>query len=258
MRYQISQYFKIHSIMSITKNSNIGKLVAENYRYATVFKTAGIDFCCNGNRTIEDACAKGKIDADELINDLNNAAAQGSSGGEIDYRTWPLDLLADYIEKTHHRYVETKIVEITPYLNKVMRVHGDNHPELLEIGELFFQSAKDLSAHLVKEEGILFPHIRNMVAAQIKNAPLPETSFGDVKNPIEVMFMEHDNEGERFRKIAALSDNYTPPADACGTYRVTFSLIEEFENDLHKHIHLENNILFPKAIELEKAFAEAN
>lgn len=244
--------------MSITKESNIGKLVAENYRYATVFKTVGIDFCCNGNRTIEDACTKSNIDIDELLINLEDAAAQGGSGGEIDYRTWPLDLLADYISKTHHRYVESKITEITPYLNKVMRVHGENHPELIEIGELFFQSAQELTSHMSKEEGILFPHIRNMVEAQISNSPLPETSFGDVKNPIEVMYMEHDNEGERFRQIAELSNNYTPPADACGTYRVTFSLIEEFENDLHKHIHLENNILFPKAIELEKAFAVAN
>ncbi len=241
--------------MSITKDSNIGKIVAENYRYATVFKTAGIDFCCNGNRSIEDACNKKKINTDELLQKLNAAAAQGNGGAEIDYRTWPLDLLADYIEKTHHRYVEAKIEEITPYLTKVMRVHGENHPELLEIGELFFQSAQELTSHLSKEEGILFPHIRKMVEAQLKNESLPKSSFGEVKNPIEVMFMEHDNEGERFRKIEALSDNYNPPADACGTYRVTYSLLEEFESDLHKHIHLENNILFPKAIELEKAFA---
>lgn len=241
--------------MSITKDSNIGKMVAENYRYATVFKTAGIDFCCNGNRSIEDACAKKNIDTNELLQQLEAAAALGNAGAEVDYRGWPLDLLADYIEKTHHRYVEAKIEEITPYLTKVMRVHGGNHPELLEIGELFFQSAQELTSHMTKEEGVLFPHIRNMVEAQIKNAPLPESNFGEVKNPIEVMHMEHDNEGERFRQISELSDNYTPPVDACGTYRVTFSLLQEFEDDLHKHIHLENNILFPKAIELEKAFA---
>lgn len=241
--------------MSISKDSNIGKMVAENYRYATVFKTAGIDFCCNGNRTIEDACTKQKLDMSQLLQNLETIASQGNVGAEIDYRTWPLDLLADYVEKTHHRYVETKIEEITPYLNKVMRVHGENHPELLEIGELFFQSAQELTSHMTKEEGILFPHIRNMVESKLKNGSLPESDFGEVKNPIEVMFMEHDNEGERFRKISELSNNYTPPTDACGTYRVTFSLLQEFEDDLHKHIHLENNILFPKSIDLEKTFA---
>lgn len=242
--------------MSITKESNIGKIVAENYRYASVFKAAGIDFCCNGNRSIADACEKKNINSDELMEKLNAAAVLNNGNSEIDYRTWPLDLLADYIEKTHHRYVEQKIKEIAPYMRKVARVHGDNHPELIEIEKLFFESADELTSHMGKEEGVLFPHIRNMVASTISGKPLPESQFGSVQNPIEVMHQEHDNEGVRFRKIAELSDNYTPPFDACGSYRVTFSLLEEFENDLHRHIHLENNILFPKAIEMEKRFAK--
>lgn len=241
--------------MSITKESNIGKIVAENYRYASVFKTVGIDFCCNGNRSIAEACERKNINTDELMNKLNAAASLNNGGGEIDYRTWPLDLLADYIEKTHHRYVERRIEEITPFITKVARVHGGNHPELLVIEKLFFESAEELTEHMGKEENVLFPHIRNMVESTITGKELPESGFGSVKNPVEVMHAEHDNEGERFRKISELSDGYTPPADACNTYRVTFSILEEFENDLHKHIHLENNILFPNAIELEKKFA---
>lgn len=241
--------------MSITKESNIAKIVAENYRYATIFKEAGIDFCCNGNRSIADACERKNIDSDDLMNKLNAAAQQNNGNSEIDYRTWPLDLLADYIEKTHHRYVERKLIEIEPYMRRVAKVHGGNHPELLEIEKLFFETAEELTSHMSKEEGTLFPHIRNMVSSTISGQPLPESQFGSVKNPIAVMHEEHDNEGERFRQISDLSDGYNPPLDACNTYRVTYALLEEFENDLHKHIHLENNILFPKAIEMEKTFA---
>ncbi len=237
--------------MNISEKSNIGKIVAENYRFATVFKTAGIDFCCNGNRTIAEACEEMKIDTQNLLDKLTQAAGN-TVDSNVDYRTWPLDLLADYIEKTHHRYVEQKAAEITPYLEKVARVHGGNHPELIEIERLFHESVQELTAHMKKEELMLFPFIRNMVKAQLNGEPLPKSLFGEVKNPIASMMAEHDNEGERFRQISALSDDYTPPADGCNTYRVTFALLKEFEEDLHKHIHLENNILFPAAIELEK------
>lgn len=146
--------------------------------------------------------------------------------------------------------METKIQEITPFLHKVVRVHGNLHPELIEIEQLFKESAGELTAHMKKEELILFPYIRKMVEAQ-RSGTQVQAPFGTVHNPIRMMMHEHDSEGERFRKIAALSNNYTPPADACNTYKVTYSLLKEFEEDLHLHIHLENNILFPKSIELE-------
>lgn len=237
--------------MNISEQSNIGKIVAENYRFATVFKTAGIDFCCNGNRTIGEACEQKNISSEDLLKKLTDAASQSSDSG-IDYRTWPLDLLADYIEKTHHRYVERKSVEIMPYLQKVVNVHGERHPELYEIEELFIGAVQALTAHMKKEELILFPFVRQIVKAENAGSSLPQSQFGTVSNPIAAMMQEHDNEGERFRQISALSNGYTPPADACNTFRVTYALINEFEEDLHKHIHLENNILFPGAIELEK------
>lgn len=238
--------------MEILESQVIGELVAQNYKTASVFKKFKIDFCCNGNRTIAEACERKNLDANVLINELINTEVHHEQN--IDFNAWELDLLADYIEKTHHRYVVAKIDEIKPYLNKVARVHGEHNPELKEIELLFNQSADELTQHLMKEENILFPFIRAMVNNKIEQKPLLVPHFGTVENPIAMMKHEHQNEGERFEKIAELSDNYNPPAHACNTYRVTFSLLKEFEDNLHQHIHLENNILFPKAIELEKEF----
>lgn len=238
--------------MEITKDTIIGELVAKDYRTASVFKDNKIDFCCNGNRSIEAACNENQIDSYVLIQQLEKLSTEGKSAS-TDYNSWPLDLLADYIEKKHHRYVETKITEIKPYLEKVVRVHGEKHNELYEVEQLFKDSAGELTAHMKKEELMLFPYIRKMVQAQ-GNGSTIKSPFGTVKNPIKAMMVEHDNEGERFREIASLTDNYTPPSDACNTYRVTFALLKEFEDDLHLHIHLENNILFPKSIILEESF----
>lgn len=242
--------------MEITKKSNIGALVAQNYKTANVFKKSGIDFCCNGNRTIEDACNQKNINVDELIQSLQNVAQINNSADGINFNSWPLDLLADYIEKKHHRFVESKILEITPFLNKIVKVHGPQHPELNEVQLLFQGCADELTVHMKKEELVLFPFIRKLELAKQNGTPV-NAQFGSVKNPIQNMMNEHTAEGERFRKIAELTNNYTPPQDACNTYKVTFSLLNEFEDDLHQHIHLENNILFPKAIEIEKKFISA-
>ncbi len=241
--------------MSISKQTIISELVAKDYRTAAVFKQNKIDFCCNGNRTIDEACALKNIDTENLIAQLESASAQ-QENASIDYNTWPLDLLADYIEKKHHRYVENKIQEIMPFLEKIMKVHGDRHPELVTVFELFRDSSGELTMHMKKEELILFPFIRKMVKAQQENTTV-QAPFGTVQNPIGMMMHEHTAEGERFRQIAELTNNYTPPADACNTYRVTFSLLKEYEEDLHMHIHLENNILFPKAVKLEETLSVA-
>ena len=237
--------------MNIQQDQIIGELVANDYRTASVFKKYGIDFCCQGNRTINDACEAKKIDEKLVVDDLNNLLNSKADGG-IDFQSWPLDLLADYIEKKHHRYVEEKSMEIKPYLDKICRVHGERHPELLEIKEHFNATAGELAMHMKKEELILFPFIKKMVKAKQENTKLDKPNFGTVENPIQMMMDEHTTEGDRFRKIEEISNNYTPPEDACNTYRVTFALLNEFEQDLHMHIHLENNILFPRAIELEK------
>jgi len=233
--------------MNINNQTIIGALVAEDYRTAAIFKKHGIDFCCNGNRSIADACIDKKIDAQLLITSLLQTAAHNNSI-IADYNGWPLDLLADYIEKKHHRYVQTSIQDIVPFLQKVAKVHGANHPELILVEKLFMESAQELTQHMLKEEKILFPLIRKMVT----NTDGTESgACNTVKSPIQAMMLEHEIEGGRFREIARLTNNYTVPEDACNTYKVTFSLLKEFEEDLHLHIHLENNILFPKAIAME-------
>lgn len=243
--------------MNIQENQIIGELVAKDYRTASVFKKYGIDFCCQGNRTINDACEAKKIDDKLVVSDLN-ALIQSNSENTTDYKSWPIDLLADYIEKKHHRYVEEKTLEIKPYLDKICRVHGERHPELFEINGHFNATAGELAKHMKKEELILFPSVRKMVKAKQENSKWETPKSGTVQNPIQMMMDEHTTEGDRFRKIETLSNNYTPPEDACNTYRVTIALLKEFEQDLHLHIHLENNILFPKAIELEKELSQKN
>jgi len=235
------------------RTDHIGEMVAQDFRTAAVFKKYGIDFCCKGGRTITEACEKKGMNEEKIYEELENIPASGTSG--IDFNAFPLDLLADYLEKTHHRYVEEKTPVLQAFLDKLCKVHGDRHPELFEIRELFDESAKDLGAHMKKEELILFPFIRKMVAAQRSGENLSHPHFGTVENPVNMMMHEHTVEGERFAKIAELTQGYNPPADACNTYRVTFAMLQDFENDLHTHIHLENNILFPKSVKLEKEFS---
>lgn len=240
--------------MDIRKDQ-IGTMVAEDFRTAAVFKKYGIDFCCKGNRTIEEACEPKKIDTQKIYNELE-AIPQGKSG-DIDFTSWPLDLLADYVEKTHHRYVREKSPILQQFLDKLCKVHGGAHPELFQVKELFDESVEDLGAHMVKEENILFPFIRTMVEAKNSNSNFESPHFGTVENPVNMMMHEHTAEGERFEKISNLTDGYTVPADGCNTYRVAFQMLAEFEDDLHRHIHLENNILFPKSVALEKEFSMA-
>ncbi|TLP80190.1 iron-sulfur cluster repair di-iron protein [Maribacter sp. ACAM166] len=239
--------------MEYTLEKTIGEMVAADYRIAQVFKNHKIDFCCKGNRSIEEVAKKNGIDADKLLTEIDEVQRQ-TTNENTDFKSWPLDLLADYIEKKHHRYVEDRIPVLKQYLNKLSKVHGKLHPELLKIEEHFNASAGELSMHMKKEELLLFPWIRKMIKAEQQNQSLDRPHFGTVKNPIAMMMQEHENEGERFRQIAELSHDYKPPSDACSTYRVTFSLLKEFEEDLHRHIHLENNILFPQAELLEQKF----
>jgi regulator of cell morphogenesis and NO signaling len=240
--------------MNIQEKTTIGDFVAHDFRTAAIFTKYGIDFCCKGQRTIDEVCTKKNINEAQLLSELNAVLATKNDSG-IDFNSWPLDLLIDYIEKTHHRFVEEKTPVLLQFLDKLCSVHGSNHPELFEITELFKGSAGELAPHMKKEELILFPFIKEMMNATKNHGSIGQPHFGTVKNPIAAMMVEHDNEGERFRTIASLTNNYTPPEDACDTYRATFAMLEEFEQDLHKHIHLESNILFPKAKALEKFFS---
>lgn len=231
----------------------IGDIVAADFRTAAVFKKHGIDFCCKGGRTIEEACGPQKTDPEQIYHELETISE--NDGNSVDFNSWPPDLLAEYIQKKHHHYVEEKTPVIQTFLDKLCDVHGERHPELFEIRALFNVSAGDLAAHMKKEELILFPFIRNMAKAQAEGTAIPQPFFGTVENPVNMMKHEHSVEGERLRKIAELTNGYNPPEDACNTYKVTFAMLQDFENDLHKHIHLENNILFPKAIQSEQQFS---
>lgn len=235
-------------------NKTIGAFVAEDFRTAAVFSKYKIDFCCKGNRTIDEVCDKQEIYPKVLLKKIQQALS-ADDRNTIDFNSWPLDLLADYIEKTHHRYVEEKTTIIMQFLNKLCSVHGGNHPELFKINTLFSECAGELAQHMKKEELILFPFVKKMVNTKETEGALAQPAFGTVSNPIAMMMHEHDTEGERFREIASLTNDYRVPADGCTTYRVTFAMLKEFEENLHTHIHLENNILFPKAMELEKEFA---
>lgn len=237
--------------MTISSQQVIGELVAKDYRIATVFKERNIDFCCNGDRTIQEACDLKKIDSEDVIKAINKMLNESDMSTDYIAKLSPEDL-ADYIIEKHHAYVEKRLPEIKTYLKKSATVHGEHNPELIQIRDLFEASAGELAKHMKKEEMILFPFIKKMAKAKASGEPLNVPHFGTAENPIRMMKDEHANEGERFREIAELSNNYTPPLHACNTYRVSYAMLREFEEDLHRHIHLENNILFPKALEMEK------
>ncbi len=228
----------------------IGELVAENYRTAPIFKNYGIDFCCKGGRTIEDACASKGISTPELLADLERAIIIRSDS-DVDYTSWPLDELADHIETMHHSYVEKATIELMPFLDKVANVHGEGHPYLIEVRNMFAEAAGNLAQHMKKEEMILFPFIRKMQNAKDQNQDMPIPPFGTVGNPIAMMKAEHEDEGKRFEEMSNLTNDFNPPEYACNTWRVSYHLLKEFRDDLHQHIHLENNILFPRALQLE-------
>lgn len=239
---------------TVDTQKHIRDYVAADFRTAAVFSKYKIDFCCKGDRSINEVCEKKEIDLDAIVLDLNRVL-NSTTDESIDYRSWPSDLLADYVEKRHHRYVQEKTPVLRQFLDKLCKVHGGRHPELFKINELFIQSTDELLRHMSDEENLVFPYIREMVEAKATGKPKPVTDkFGSVENPIAKMLEEHTAEGDRFREISEITDSYTPPADACNTYRVAFKMLEEFEADLHLHIHLENNILFLDAVAMEQSF----
>jgi regulator of cell morphogenesis and NO signaling len=239
--------------MNTVEQLTVGEYVANDFRTAALFSKYGIDFCCKGNRTLDEVCAKNDINPEELEKEIQ-AVLETKNDQAIDFKSWSPSLLIEYIVEKHHSYIEEKTPVVLQFLDKLCKVHGERHPELFEINSLFKSSAGNLAQHMKKEELILFPFIQNMVKAQKENQPIREPHFGTVENPIAMMKDEHSIEGERFDKIATLTDGLIPPEDACSTYRVTYQMLKEFEQDLHKHIHLENNILFPIAIRLQAVF----
>lgn len=236
--------------MTAIDTKTVADIVTENIKTAHVFKKYGIDFCCGGGISIQKACEKANVDFSELEKDLLNV--ENTTTRANDYNNWSLDFLADHITNVHHGYIEDNNMLLKQYAERVAKVHGHHYTELLEIKELVNEVTGDLSAHCKKEELILFPFIKRMLKSKKEGVELPQAHFGTVDNPIKMMEDEHEEAGDIFKTIAQLSNNFTPPEGACNTYRAFYAKLEEFEQDLHHHIHLENNILFPKALKLEK------
>lgn len=242
---------KITKRIAGEKDETLGQIAAKDLRKAEVFKKYGLDFCCGGKKTVKEACAEKGLDVTKVEQELQQADKMPSSR-PIPYVDWSLDFLADYIVNTHHSYVRKSLPDITTYAEKVMKVHGNQHPELVRINQLAGEVSAELAAHMVKEERILFPYIKALVAAKDNTQPIQAARFGSVQSPITMMEMEHELVGKNLDEIRQLSQNYLLPEDACASYSLLYRMLDEFEEDLHLHIHLENNILFPKALEIEK------
>ncbi len=242
---------KITKRTSTNSGETLGTLAAADTRKAQVFKKYGLDFCCGGKKTVQEACAEKSIDP-ALVENALRLAAQEPKSRDLPYNEWPLDFLADYIVNTHHLYIRNTMPDIVHYAKKVMHVHGHSHPELTEICEKVELIHAELSAHMAKEEKILFPYIKELMSVSTNVQPFYAAHFGTVQNPVHMMEMEHTLVGGLLEEIRALSSGYSLPQDACASYSLLYRLLDEFEDDLHMHIHLENNILFPKAIALEK------
>jgi regulator of cell morphogenesis and NO signaling len=232
-------------------NKAISDIVKENFKTAAVFEKYHLDFCCRGNKPLNEACSEKGLDAAMVADELTNLK-NGSHSADNKCSEWELDFLVDYIVNNHHHYVKQMIPVISTHTNKIARVHGENHPETIEIAKKFSVVYKELKQHMMKEEEILFPFIKQLVKFKERKTAAEAPYFGSVKNPIKMMELEHQAAGDEFFEIRELTNNYTPPGDACNTYRICYKELKEFEEDLHKHIYLENNILFPKSIELEK------
>lgn len=236
--------------MSVDTARTVRELVLEFPQATRVFEKLGIDYCCGGGKSLEQACAERNYAVGDVLAALDSQPDNAAPAA--DWQKGPLAELIDHIVSTHHAYVKSEVPRLEQLLAKVCTVHGQNHPELNVIREAFTGLGLELSMHLMKEESILFPYIADMERAATSRQPRRQPPFGTVKNPVQMMVMEHDSAGEALRAIREASQDFSAPADACISYRTLYSALLEFEADLHQHIHLENNILFPRAIALEK------
>jgi regulator of cell morphogenesis and NO signaling len=231
--------------MLIESNSEItiGEIVANDFRAASIFKEAGIDFCCGGYKFLSEACREKGSDQTLILEQLG-LLAQTPLDYATNFKEWELGFLCDYIMNTHHKFVLKNLPELLFYTRKIADVHGNNHPELLEVAELFAKINEELLQHLKNEEEVLFPAIK--IAGISASHQVKSIIFSEVTR----MQGEHEFAGGAMDKINVLTKNYLIPADACNTYRVSLKLLEQFEDDLHIHVHLENNILYPKALKI--------
>jgi len=235
--------------MNLTTETTVRELALDVPAATRVFEKMGIDYCCGGNKSLAEACASAGVEFKDVQMALTLAAH--SEAETPNFQTTTLENLINHIVIKHHSFTRLEIARLNSLLDKVCMAHGENHPELVEIYVLFRELGADLETHMTKEERVLFPYVIRMEAAAKQQVPLFRAPFGTVANPVRMMMLEHDRAGELLKQIRRLSANYVAPADGCLSYQTLYSALETLEKDLHQHIHLENNMLFPRAIEME-------
>jgi regulator of cell morphogenesis and NO signaling len=240
----------------INMDMTLGEVVTAHPQLARELERQGLDYCCGGQRTIAEASRAAGIDAAVVVASL---APLTSPSDAPPWATMTIVELVDHIETNHHRYLWDELPRLDALLAKVVGVHGDRHPELLETAEVLAEVRADLEPHLTKEERVLFPAIRELAAAAAaaRSEARPAFRFGSVANPISMMMREHDRAGDLLTKLRDVTDDYQVPADGCASYRACFKGLAELEADTHLHVHKENNLLFPAVVQLEEKLAVA-
>jgi len=232
-------------------NQTVREIAIEHPATVRIFESLGIDYCCGGKRTLKDACERVGVPVERALELL----AQVEEHSPADAANWSgasARELIRHIVGRHHSYVRSGAPRLEMMFENVVSRHGEDHPELASIRDLFGALTQELFAHMHKEENVLFPYIEQMESAVGRGAAPPPACFGSVEVPISRMLADHDDAGELLARIRVLSSGYRPPDSACPTYRALYHDLEEFERDLHHHVHLENNILFPRALHIEQ------
>jgi regulator of cell morphogenesis and NO signaling len=238
--------------MQSTPETTVAEIAMEHPSSVRVFETLGIDYCCGGKRSLGDACARAALDVKRVLELLEKADRESQVQEPANWSDKGLAELIAYIVEKHHAFARQEIPRIEALLSKVVAKHGPTHAELQEIDQLFRAIAQELATHMMKEEQILFPYIARSEQAIAKGEPMPPACFGSVRQPIAAMVAEHDDAGALLEQIRSLSGEYTPPSGACPSFIALYRGLAEFERDLHRHVHLENNILFPRAITMAR------
>ena len=239
--------------MSVSTVKTVRELALEFPEATRIFEKIGIDYCCGGDRSLEEACVASSLSLDEVLDSLELAQETArSKRSDRDWQTEPLADLVAHINTAHHKYTREEIGRLGPLFDKVCSVHGKNHPELRQVRAVFHDLGQELTTHMMKEEMVLFPYIVRMEESVIEKEPVVPPPFGSVQNPVAMMMHEHDSAGDALRAMRQASAGYTPPGDACVSYQTLYQALADFEANLHQHIHLENNILFPRAIKMEQ------
>lgn len=240
--------------MTPEQNRTVREIALENPATVRVFEAFGIDYCCGGKRPLAEACERAGVPVAEVVHQLREASSV--PGEDRDRSRDAFTELIDHIVSRHHSYVREEGPRLEALLDKVVSRHGDDHPELITIRGLFTAMHQELVTHMFKEEHILFPFLKQMDAAARAGSPLPPACFDSVGTPISRMLADHDDAGELLSRMRGLSSGFQAPAGACPSYRGLYHGLQEFERDLHFHVHLENNILFPRALEMERELRE--